>query len=980
MNQDNKYNKDNNKKYGLALFTALPLLMAQTLSRADDTEIFTAFTPTTTDSNVVFVIDTSGSMGNTPLNAPAGSDSKLTIVKHVFENLIFDKNPDGTPNHNLPNPKLSGLNIAVMRFDNNNVDNTNDAEGGYFLSDMKKLNNGNFKDQLWNAINGDPQVANDHGLEAGGLTPLAETAYEAALYFQGAAPRYGLISSPGTNPSAIMAGSNYKSPFSNTQALQSQCSINNHLVILTDGKPTTDGSADNDIKALPNAGTCGFDANAYTSDCLPMVAKYLYNHDFVDTINGVQNVKTHTIAFDLQETAAVELLRQTAENGGGMAANASNASELADAFSNILTEVIDTATSFVSPAVSISNSNRFVHDNTVYLGLFKPEVAPRWTGNLKGYQLSSTGQLLDFSNPPQAALTGSGEIATTAKSKWSSAIDGNTIGAGGAASRIGTQLSRNIKTQNSTTPASHDLVDFNALNVTNADLGVTTDPDREAVVNWASSTTLNPIGDPLHSTPQVIRYNNNESYIVFGTNQGFLHFIDASSGLEKFAFIPKALLGNLKVFKDNFTRSAHPYGLDGPITVYVKDGNNDGVITASDTSNDLVLIIVGMRRGGNSYYAINATDINNPKLQWQITGGSGNFAALGQTWAKPIVLNMHFGSTSAASQPVVVLSGGYDTQYDGLTTTPVTPKGNAIYAVNLMDGSLVWSATGGAASASTTHLTVPEMTDAIPSEISAIDYNSDGVADRLYAIDVMGHIIRIDFDTSVGNDYIPQGQLFANLAVSGSSRRFYYSVDVAYTNTDKPKLHISVGSGHRPHPLDTNSHDTFFSVWDTHVKDALGTGYTALTVNDLTPVDTLTDTTTITNGWYFNVTGSGEKILSQASSMSGYVFFTTYMPPTGNTTTTSCTPPIGSANLYAVKLGNSEALSNARAIPLQYTGIPPSPTFMALDATVTDNTNPYASTDTRRVVLVGGQDPLSDADEDKLNQGDTSKTYWQIVN
>ena len=126
----------------------------------------------------------------------------------------------------------------------------------------------------------------------------------------------------------------------------------------------------------------------------------------------------------------------------------------------------------------------------------------------------------------------------------------------------------------------------------------------------------------------------------------------------------------------------------------------------------------------------------------------------------------------------------------------------------------------------------------------------------------------------------------------------------------------------------------------------------------------------------------GEKVLSQAASYAGYVFFTSYIPPTKPDTPT-CIPVLGSGKLYAVKLNDSEALSNERGIPLDSTGIPPSPTIMTLDQTDDNggsNVDSFASLDTRRVLLVGGENPLEDEDEDKLNQSDTSKTYWEIIN
>ncbi|MCI0507340.1 MAG: hypothetical protein L0Z73_14685 [Gammaproteobacteria bacterium] len=952
---------------------------------ADDTEIFTAYTSTSPNSNVVFILDTSGSMSDPPRGEPNGS-SKIQIVKDVFEKLIFD--PENPSNHSTINPDTSGLNFALMRFDEGENNNSN---GGYFITPMQPLN-GDTKGPIWDQVN---------ALTANGWTPLAETAYEATRYFLGDTEHFGNSSSPGTNVAGITDAGRYKTPF-NSQLSESECAINNHLVILTDGMPTKDGDADSLINSLTGL-SCSF-SDTRGTDCLPQVAQYLNNTDFLPTtVDGVQNVKTHTIAFDLHQVNAVRLLEQTAQNGGGIFLSASNATQLSDAITEVIRNVATSAKSFVSPTVSISDANPFVHDGNLYFGMFEPTASTKWTGNLKGYQINEDGYLVDFSEPPIAALDDTGEIAANARSKWSVTVDGAEIGAGGAASRINLARISSIFTQN----ASNAVVSFNDTNVSQADLGAVDAAETTAIMNWARGRTddgsalrANPIGDPLHSTPQVMNYGGSiGSVIFFGTNEGFLHAIDAQTGLEKFALIPRALLANLKTFKDDILGSERPYGLDGPITLYHKDANGNGqIVTGEHNSSgeyDEVILIVTMRRGGNQIFAFNVTDPEHPSLLWQITGGSGDFSALGQTWSKPIVTKLNIGNYNTPNQDDVVLfAGGYDEQYDDVTFSSAEPnssiKGNAIYAVGLRDGVLKWSANGtngGNVTASATSLQIPEMDEAIPSDVTYIDINSDGITDRIYVIDIVGRIFRIDFNITqtTGNttQYVPTGQLFADL--SSDNRRFYYAVDLVYTyvaSAFKPMFHLNVGSGNRSNPLNLTSQDRFFSVRDEYVRTSLPSDFSVITLNDLTDTGTLTPTTTINKGWYFDLP-QGEKVLSTAGTVLGYTFFTTYVPPLPPTGPT-CTPPTGTGKLYAVKLYNSEALGEQRARTLQASGIPPSPAFMSLaqSGDQTPNTNnPLANRMTRWTVLAGTENPLTDEEQDKLNSGaDAVKTYWAVPN
>ena len=158
------------KQQGLAMMLGATVsMMTVTASYADDTEIFSAYTSSTPNSNVVFVLDTSGSMADQP---QGGTDnrSKIQIVKDVFEKLIFD--PNNPSDHNTINSNNEGLNFAIMRFDEGSNGNSN---GGYFITPLQPLND-DTKGGIWTEVN---------ALQANGWTPLAETAYEAKLFFSG---------------------------------------------------------------------------------------------------------------------------------------------------------------------------------------------------------------------------------------------------------------------------------------------------------------------------------------------------------------------------------------------------------------------------------------------------------------------------------------------------------------------------------------------------------------------------------------------------------------------------------------------------------------------------------------------------------------------------------------------------------------------------------------------------------------------------
>lgn len=1002
----------------LAAFTSLLLTLSTGMAAADDTEIFTAgAAPAPESTNVVFLIDTSGSMRNA-LQGDTSGITKIQKVQRVFENLIFDF--DNTGNHDSVNPAMRGKNIALMRFDDG------DSNGGYFLTRMRQLNNGS-KNYFWTQIEGLERFT-DAGdrISPNGYTPLAESAYEAARFFKGQSPYYGNrdTTSPDSMDNSILnSDGNYNSPFSNANNI-SECGVNNHLIILTDGMPTQDGDADTLINALDNTtADCAFSDTSSSTDCLPQVAEHLFNTNLYNDLDHT-NVQTHTIAFDLRnDNDAIELLARTARLGGnGTAARADSMTELEEAIRGIFTAIQESAVSQVNPAVTVSSSNRFMHDNTVYFGLFKPMNPPVWPGNLKGYRYNSSGELMDFSTADIADSEPAiinGYFNPDAQSKWSDG-DGAEISEGGAAEQVLDQSSpstsapghtnRNLFTYISTTNdnnvSTRSRQAFKHSNLANLPNAVF-DPDpndnvgisdgaKEEIVLWATNRRTNPIGDPLHSTPQIIDYGGDPDQggigqvIFFSTNQGFVHAINAANGQELMGFIPESLIKNLRIFSANNAQDDHPYGLDGHISYYRHDNNNDGLIRPVD--GDKVIVIVGMRRGGNEFIALDVTNPTSPTLQWtnQVKGGTGNYTDLGDTWSKPIITDMIFGSTSTPDRKkVVLIGGGYDNQYDELDNTISNPAGAALYAIDLFTGACVWSASDSA-NGCTEHTQISGMSHSVPSHLAAIDLTSDGAVDRVYAIDIMGRIFRVDFNlTDESGEYEFQGRMFADL--SGGNRRYYYGVDVAFTNAGfTPKLHLSVGSGHRAHPL-ANSSDIIASVFDINVMNPIPSGFETIAIGSLTDLTSLeTAIPSTSNGWYFNLP-SNEKVLSEATSIAGYVFLTSYAPPGNNNNNNNqnqqadaCSIDYGSGYVYAVNLANASPLNNDRAIPVASSGIPSSVAFMTLhqpgNESNTDIDNPLASQDTEVFAMVNGTKvALNDDAHNAINTAiEATKTYWYI--
>ncbi len=117
--------------------------------------------------------------------------------------------------------------------------------------------------------------------------------------------------------------------------------------------------------------------------------------------------------------------------------------------------------------------------------------------------------------------------------------------------------------------------------------------------------------------------------IFVGANDGMLHCIDDVTGDEVWAFIPPDQLGRLKKLTD----PDHDYFVDGSPTVYYGASQK--------------ILVIGSRRGGESYTAIDITNYNAPRYLYTVGPnilGSGN-EPLGQSWSRPEKATIATGST-----------------------------------------------------------------------------------------------------------------------------------------------------------------------------------------------------------------------------------------------------------------------------------------------------------------------------------------------
>lgn len=708
------------------------------------------------------------------------------------------------------------------------------------------------------------------------------------------------------------------------------------------------------------AGSC--DSSTSGERCGLDLVRFLNEVDQSSSIAGDQTIKTHTIGLEF----STDWLSQLADQGKGKFYVAESTQDLTDTFDVLIRTILSANSTFVEPSVTINQFNRFSHRDDIYFALFKPQETSKWYGNVKKYQLKgSPAELYDNHNPQELAIDeDSGFFAIGAKSFWSEDVDGNEVQNGGAAHEIPADrnLYSNLTADTTLSAVDNEVVATNSTYLTKTVLGIEsqTDEYRSDLIQWARGLDKNgasrfEMGDPLHSRPELITYdgfsNPMESILFFGTNEGYLHAVDTETGIEKFAFIPQELLANLDVYYSNLeidpSTNPRPYGLDGGLTVWTKDANNDGDL--KDT-NDFARIYVGMRRGGRNYYALDVTDINNPELMWKIEGGTGDFVDLGQTWSEPVKSKVNFDGTI---YDVLIFGGGYDPDQDNVSVRTVDDMGNAIYMIDAVTGNLLWS--GGNYNGHDT--TFAAMDYSIPSDITVLDMNRDGLADQMYVGDMGGQVWRFDINNEATQlQHFVDGGVIADLAddTAEGNRRFYYKPDLALAvEADGRYLSLGIGSGYRAHPLNQTVEDRFhmIKIYETHGNPGSYSTYYPSDLYDIT--DNLLQEGTadeqaaaqvaLSNtdanrkqGWMIRLTNSGEKVLASSTTIQNQIVFTTYEPTPPETN--SCNPAQGTSRAYLVSLFDGTPMldinedgsvnKSDRVIQLQIGSIPSTPTVI----------------------------------------------------
>lgn len=346
------------------------------------------------------------------------------------------------------------------------------------------------------------------------------------------------------------------------------------------------------------------------------------------------------------------------------------------------------------------------------------------------------------------------------------------------------------------------------------------------------------MGGSIHSLPVQLTYNGTldengnltsarEQSILYGTMEGGLHIVDASTGVEQMAFVPADILNDPVASKalvvGQSDASAPAHGMDGAWVsdpAYSITTTGSGSAAVSKVTAKQMNIYGGMRMGGSSYYGLNVLNPASPKLLFRVGVDQTDYSRMGQSWSKPVLANIRY---NGSIKRVMIVGGGYDQCYEkpNITLsdscfTNGKAKGNAVYIIDAKTGQRLWwtSDTGS-------NIDNSNMKHSIVSRISTLDRDADGLVDHLYFGDLGGQVFRIDLNnnqTKTNSTYSSFGirvVRLANLATNdstydgsndytaGNAPRFYEPPTVTIHDYGiRTFITVGIASGDRSTPLD----------------------------------------------------------------------------------------------------------------------------------------------------------------------------------
>jgi type IV pilus assembly protein PilY1 len=733
-----------------------------------------------------------------------------------------------------------GLDAAFLRFGTDA-----DADGGYVASASAP------------SVEAATRIDAMAGTPVSPAAPLAELLSETAAWLAGGPVRFGDHAS--ADPDAFDGTpGRYRSPYSHACRPVT-------LSLVTAGIVSGDESAAGAAAGLPDfmatAGGCN-------EDCLAALARYVAAADLRRDMPGRQSAQVHWIA----PSPPPGVIADAA--GGAPIARLDEPLAYIDLIARAHQRDAAVPAGPALSAAGLPAGSATWHEPAAFYAMTAPRAKERWVGNLFRYGLRAAESPL----VPPTVVDRDGEpaidVATglpfpASRSAWSDAPDASLL-MGGASGRLPDAAARRVYSE----LVSQDITDpRNRLTPGNpgidrglVGLGASNAESVEDVIGWLLA--VRPPGDPGPRAPVVVHYPAQDLALVFvATHDGLLHAVDAASGVERWAWLPRALMPRLLRLAHDGETTSRTHGIDGALVVHRYDPDGDGRIDAA--AGEHLWLMFGLGRGGNHYYALDVSDPDRPRLLWELS--PAGLEELDDR-PEPVIARLAVGDAGqSAGDWVVTLAAG-----------------SGLQVLDAPTGRTLWLA-----AAADADLQVPEFTEFATSAPRALDLDGDGRIDRAYLLDRAGGLWRFDFRQDAAPAELAVARRIARLGTG--EQRFLSSPDISVAKLgNRTGVAIAAGSGRADRPRDIAAIDRTYVLFDRgHPGELLEPD-----LHDATDRESAMPATS--PGWYLRLDahGAGEKVIGSSVTFDHVLRFQTYqpLPPQADA---PCGPPRAVHRIYA---------------------------------------------------------------------------------
>jgi type IV pilus assembly protein PilY1 len=357
--------------------------------------------------------------------------------------------------------------------------------------------------------------------------------------------------------------------------------------------------------------------------------------------------------------------------------------------------------------------------------------------------------------------------------------------------------------------------------------------------------------------------------VYMGTNDGMLHAFEGDTGIERWAYVPTAVIPNMWKLADKNYATLHTNYVNGsPVISDICTANcscDDTCVAGGGAAPIWKTILVGgLNGGGRSYYALDITNPASPSLLWEVSSTTTGFSNLGYSYGQPVITKKSDGTW------VALITSGYNnvSPGDGL---------GRLFVLNANTGAIVSQIATSAGDTTT------------PSGLSKIagwrDYfETNNTVGFVYGGDLLGNLWRFDINTGTVLN-------FATLKDNGGNAQPITTAPNLGLIKGVRMVFVGTGKYLEIPDLTNTATQSIYGIQDADVTTTLTNPRASMTAQTLTAsgatrtVSNNTVDLTGVRGWYVDLPDSGERVNINMSLVQGLLLAPTIVP-----SNTVCSP------------------------------------------------------------------------------------------